>query len=254
MKIKPLRFVFPRLFHLCDNKEVSVDESGLWVDGNWEWVFNWRRELLKREKGSVEALTGFLSHHIPCAGKTDGWTWKASKEGVYTTKSAYSVMAATKNVVPAAQDVNETLAAVWETPAPFKVRVTAWRCLRNRLATCDNLIKRNVAISTEESACNGCVSGVETVDHLFLLCPKVEQVWDGIQKWLGFSTVRPHNITHHFTSFTHLGRRKRSEKFLKTVWTCTIWLLWKRRNESRFDGKGWEVQMLIQEIKGRLWS
>ncbi|XP_057810311.1 uncharacterized protein LOC131024792 [Salvia miltiorrhiza] len=219
---KPLRFVFPRLFQLCGNKEASIGESGRWVEGKWEWEFLWRRELFERERGAIESLSEYLSVFVPCAGKKDKWTWKATKDGEFSTKSAYQIIATTITEEPTTNTPVDLLATVWKSPIPHKAKVHAWRCLRNRLATCDNLIKRNVAVNVEESWCNGCVASEETANHLFLHCHKVQQVWDEIQKWIGISSARPMKLEQHYNWFIHLGKGKKSGNMLKAVWICTV--------------------------------
>ncbi|XP_057779431.1 uncharacterized protein LOC130998010 [Salvia miltiorrhiza] len=196
----------------------------------------------------------FISNVELTADSKDTWKWKATKDGEFTTKSAYSILEASNTESHSPQLHIEALSNVWDVPAPHKARVTAWRCLRNRLATCDNLVKRQVVLDTVERRCNACFSSEETADHLFLFCPKAVMVWDSIQRWLGVQTVRPGNVAQHFTSFFHLGREKKSKKVLKALWIGTVWLLWKKRNESRFDGEVWEVSCLVLEVKGRLWS
>ncbi|XP_057792983.1 uncharacterized protein LOC131009585 [Salvia miltiorrhiza] len=141
----------------------------------------------------------------------------------------------------------EMIAKVWDTPAPQKARVTAWRILRNRLPICDNLRKRNIPMVDEEIMCNMCFHQIETTNHLFLLCPKTGVVWDEIQRWLGVSAARPHCAVSHLDFFAHLGRGKKSQKFLTALWICIIWLLWKRRNESRFEGKAWDIKNTIYD-------
>ncbi|XP_057793573.1 uncharacterized mitochondrial protein AtMg00310-like [Salvia miltiorrhiza] len=42
---KPLRYVDPRLFRLCVDRDVSVEKFGNWVEGTWLWEFRWRRQL-----------------------------------------------------------------------------------------------------------------------------------------------------------------------------------------------------------------
>ncbi|XP_057793171.1 uncharacterized protein LOC131009780 [Salvia miltiorrhiza] len=251
---KPTSLVFPRLFSLCVNKNASIEESGRWAGGTWVWEFQWRRELFEWEKEMANALTVFISECVPNAGKKDEWRWKRSKDGRFSTKSAFETFMESRNVPPSDPESNTLLAKVWDAPTPHKVQVTAWRCLRNRLATCDNLVKRKVGLEEGEEWCNGCIWRTETADHLFLLCPKAQQVWDALERWMVYSSASPSTITQHFTLFINRGRGKRTENLLKALWMCTIWLLWKRRNESRFEGKVWEVQNLIAEIKGRVWS
>ncbi|XP_057811561.1 uncharacterized protein LOC131025790 [Salvia miltiorrhiza] len=202
----------------------------------------------------TEALKLFIFGCSPRCGLEDGWDWKAMKDGRFSTKSAYEALVATRSDSSAVTYQNETSGKIWDAPAPFKARVTAWRCLRNRLATCDNLIKRKVALQVEDSWCNSCAAQEETAAHLFLHCPKTEQVWDLIQQWVGQRTARPQGILQHFFIFVHGGRGKSSKKFLKALWICTVWLIWKSLNESRFEGKVCDAQKLVLEIKGRMWS
>ncbi|XP_057786471.1 uncharacterized protein LOC131011494 [Salvia miltiorrhiza] len=129
-----------------------------------------------------------------------------------------------------------------------------WRIMRNRLPTCDNLVKRRIPLGEEEVLCNACCQREESAQHLFLRCPKTEMVWNEIQKWVGVDSVRPDNVEAHFEAFSNLGTRKTSSKFLSVLWACTTWLIWKGRNESRFESKNWEIAKMLGGIKARLWS
>ncbi|XP_057803470.1 uncharacterized protein LOC131018781 [Salvia miltiorrhiza] len=169
--MKPLKFVFPRLFQLSANKDVFIGESGKWVNGSWVWDLKWRREFFDRVSEAANELLSIISNFAPNAGCADGWTWIASPDGQYSTKSAY--IKATRNETTMSIINKETLARVWDTPAPQKAIVTTWRILRNRLSTCDNLRKRNVPLGEEELKCNACIHQKETTNHFFLLCPKI---------------------------------------------------------------------------------
>ncbi|XP_057788765.1 uncharacterized protein LOC131005725 [Salvia miltiorrhiza] len=132
--------------------------------------------------------------------------------------------------------------------------VLTWRLLKNRLPTCDNLKRRMVLTDEGECGCNGCLQQLETAHHAFLQCPKTTKVWDGILEWLGINFVPPQGVADHFAQFSHLCVNKRSENFLMALWSCTCWLIWKWRNESRWEGKTWEIPKAIMEIKARMWS
>ncbi|XP_057774943.1 uncharacterized protein LOC130993923 [Salvia miltiorrhiza] len=190
--------------------------------------------------------------YVGLEGKEDAWIWKASKNGDFSTKSAYATTKAAKPQNNSLKTSPETLKNVWETPATHKVKVMTWRLVRNRLPTCENLRKMNIQIDEVEAWCNACCSNLETCNHLFIECPKADAVWSRIQQWVGVSGPRPKDIVGHLETFANLGQKKH-KKLLTTAWMCTVWLLWKNRNESRFDGKQWDIQSLCREVKVRLW-
>ncbi|XP_057771186.1 uncharacterized protein LOC130990997 [Salvia miltiorrhiza] len=242
-----------RLYHLCANKEALVSEYGRWVNESWVWDLVWRRALFDREREATNELISAISSVTPIAGNKDGWIWKAASDGKYSTKLAYACIEEHKNRSALAPTVKDLL-KMWGTATLQKARVAAWRVLRNRMPTCDNLKMRNIPLDEVDSMCSACFQHNESTNHLFLLCPKTEKVWDEIQRWLGLSTIRPQLVTTHFESFTNLGMGKKNEKFLTALWMCTVWQLWKRRNDCRFDGKAWETKKLFFEIKAIMWS
>ncbi|XP_057791320.1 uncharacterized protein LOC131008461 [Salvia miltiorrhiza] len=248
----PLKFRFPRLFKLSEDKKGRVGKFGKWEGGVWAWELRWRRGLRGREVSYFNQLTEVISDVVPCLGKKNGWRWKAAKDVTFSTSSAYETIAKEKREEVASSAAE--LAKVWNAPTIHKARVTAWRSLRNRLATCDNLLKRKIQIADDERWCNACAMAEDSVEHVLLHCPKTEQVWNNLQQWINIKTAKPKGLSQHFLSFIYSSKGKRCRKFLKTLWIGTIWILWRCRNESRFQGKVWEIQKVSQEIKGRMWS
>ncbi|XP_057811357.1 uncharacterized protein LOC131025574 [Salvia miltiorrhiza] len=251
---RPLKDEFPRLFWLCEDRNATVNDMGKWCDGRWVWEVKWKCELREREVESVNSLMETISGFPPCAGKKDTWEWKADKGGVYSTNSAYRAIKDLNQTNQTCDNASMQFRKLWKAPATQKARMTAWRALKNRLPTCDNLIKRNVELGLVERSCTACFHAVESVSHTLILCPKTEAVWDNIYGWLGVFTARPASIPDHFLSFIHLGKGKKWHRFLKALWCCSIWVLWRRRNESRFDGKAWDIKSTCLEIKARMWS
>ncbi|XP_057806196.1 uncharacterized protein LOC131021125 [Salvia miltiorrhiza] len=187
-------------------------------------------------------------------GNKDGWEWTETADGIYSTKSAYDVIKSRNIVNPHHTADKRRMAEVWKTPAPHKAAVTAWRLLRNRLPTCDNLEKRRVLLADEDKKCHQCNEHIETASHLFTSCTKTQEIWDEIQKWCGMCTARPPSTTMHWEMFGHCGRKKKIRKLLNMIWIGCVWMLWKKRNEKIFEGKESTVGEFIQEIKARTWG
>jgi hypothetical protein len=57
----------------------------------------------------------------------------------------------------------DTSNLIWHKQVPLKVSVIAWRLLRNRFSTKDNLVRRHI-IPPDASICTGC-GGAETAHH-----------------------------------------------------------------------------------------
>ncbi|XP_057791347.1 uncharacterized protein LOC131008490 [Salvia miltiorrhiza] len=225
---------------------------GKWEGEGWEWDLKWRRDLREREKEMVNELMSVIGGFSPCFDYRDGWKWCGTTDGVFSTKAAYEECAKAKGVQ--STEYAEEIAQIWSALVPHKARVTAWRVVCNRLPTCHNLIKRRVPIGEEEKGCNACMTREETNDHIFLHCPKTDLVWDQIQHWIKTETAKTKSIVDHFKSFIGVGKGKNNRKFLLALWIGTIWLMWKYRNDSRWENKHWGVLSLVNDIKSRMWS
>nr|ABN08507.1 Myb, DNA-binding [Medicago truncatula] len=77
---------------------------------------------------------------------------------------------------------------IWHKPVPLKVSLFAWRLLRNRLSTKDNLVWRRV-LQHDDNKCIGGCDVVETANHLFLSCATFGCVWSLVLRWLVISFV-----------------------------------------------------------------
>ena len=79
---------------------------------------------------------------------------------VYTVRSAYKFLTVDDVVF---------VSSLWLKEVPLKVVLFAWRLLRDRLPTKDNLYRRNV-VDIDDQFCVGGCGEVETSSHLLLHC------------------------------------------------------------------------------------
>ncbi|XP_057811439.1 uncharacterized protein LOC131025661 [Salvia miltiorrhiza] len=215
---------YQRLNRLSNNQRGLVKEMGEWIEGEWKWKFLWTHELMGRELDQLEDLLSKIQNCRLVAGVKDGWRWKVSPNGLYSVNSAYK-MAIT----------------------------TAWKVLKGRVPTSENLRKRQVIIQDSEELCVFCKGAVETIDHLFFECHETEEIWSHILRWVGKQSARHHKAKDHLLAFVNLGNKK-DASFLLGVWICTIWCLWKGRNECKFNQGMWSKERMTAEIKIRLWG
>ncbi|GAU21854.1 hypothetical protein TSUD_33500 [Trifolium subterraneum] len=132
----------------------------------------------------------------------------------------------------------------------MKVSVAAWRLLRNRLPTKDNLVRRHIIPQSAHLCVAEC--GVpETAQHLFLSCPAFAPLWGLVRSWVGISAVDPSQLHDHFVQFTHsAGGLLVRRSFLQLLWLCTIWVLWHERNSRIFKKKEMTVHQMLDKSQG----
>ena len=87
--------------------------------------------------------------------------WEGDSSGKYTVGSAYELL--NRNLPLESQD--ETFKALWKIKVPSKATIFAWRLIRERLPTKNNLRRRNV--ETNDVTCPFCRSHDEDKAHLF---------------------------------------------------------------------------------------
>jgi len=88
----------------------------------------------------------------------DRWRWLLDPVLGYTVKGAYHLLTS----------VDEPLARglfdhVWHKHVPLKVSLFAWRLLRNRLPTQDNLVRHRVLHHDANQCVGGC--GLQEICH-----------------------------------------------------------------------------------------
>ena len=114
--------------------------------------------------GTVGELCLLLQNVTLQVDKEDKWLWKLESSNDFTVQSAYKVMVHRHHSTSTV-----SLKVLWHNDVPLKVVLFAWRLIRDRLPTKDNLFRRGVIASDARLCVGGCGS-LETSPHLFLHC------------------------------------------------------------------------------------
>lgn len=102
----PLMIRFPKLYKICRDKEVSVEEIG---EVNWNLDF--RRRLGNDEIAELFDLQEELEL-VQLTGERDQIKWALEKSGKYTTKSMYRLM-------KHSGEIDLRMMEVWEAKLPL---------------------------------------------------------------------------------------------------------------------------------------
>lgn len=132
-----LKEKFGRLFNLSTRQHHVIKDLGGWVNGLWCWELHWRRPLLDREVNMVTDLLNFVSNLSLTEGISDDWTWTLEDGGLFSVKSAYSILQG--DVI---EPIDKIYSKLWSLKAPSNVLSLAWRVLKNRIQSKENLEKK----------------------------------------------------------------------------------------------------------------
>ncbi|KAL0423087.1 UNVERIFIED_CONTAM: Retrovirus-related Pol polyprotein from type-2 retrotransposable element R2DM [Sesamum radiatum] len=135
-------------------------------------------------------------------------------------------------------------ASIWKAFIPPKYSFILWLGLRERLATRDRL-----AFLHEDPSCSLCINSKKSAKHLFFECPFSVYVWSHIRQWFG--------ITRRMSTLLSAVKWLRKGKIGSSVQNkarhlalaCTVYSLWRHRNEIIFEGKAPNPNGLVISIK-----
>ena len=180
-----LRVCFPRLFYLSKDKGVTVAvmASRGWGVGSGTWV--WRRHIFAWEEECIRECCTLLHDIVLQERSINRWDVVTDPSHGYIVKGAYHILTSVEE-----HPVRGLFDDVWHKNVPLKVVLFAWRLLRNRLPTKDNLVRRRV-LHYDANLCVGGCGFQESATHLFLNCAIFGNLWVNVLQWLNISFVAP---------------------------------------------------------------
>ncbi|KAF7833065.1 Non-LTR retroelement reverse transcriptase [Senna tora] len=190
------------------------------VSGGWDWAkFDF---LLPLEICNLIAATVPPSSVI----QGDHIAWKHSKEGCFSTKTAYHAI--TKECT----DVNQSFwRLLWKWRGMERIRSFLWLCGHNRLLTNVARKKRGIAGS---DACSRCNMAAEDLMHTLRDCNKAKCIWLKLvhpSKWhIFFNASRLSWLSLNLSS--NLGY---SDNSWDVMFATACWYIWRLRNADVFE-------------------
>jgi len=195
----------------------------------------WNEELIRICFSSANAeciLSIPLSHNqIP-----DYVSWPQTKTGIYTVKSAY-IMTKSEDVhlkasiMGKGESSDQVRSAkewkhLWSIKALPKMKIVLWRFAHNCLPTGQKLRIRN---TPAYDLCYHCGSD-ETVEHVFLTCQYVMEIWKELKKRCDFRRLpKPFGSPRQWIFETLANCSDREA----TIIVISFWHIWEARNAVR---------------------
>lgn len=220
----------PPMYHPEADIALSCNVSDLLIPNTNLWdAQTVRRSFVEDDANRILSMR--IDRH-----KSDTWGWGFTKDGVYTSRSGYKLLASsqaqssphTRSLPPVEKKLWRS---IWKLHTSPKIRHFIWRALSGALAVADQLRSRGIPV---DATCKLCGTDRETICHTLFLCPQAHEVWRAAHLPLppaGFSSNSVFLNIHYLLACT---RRKELPLSLKRSIPWLLWHIWKARNSLIF--------------------
>ncbi|GKD01436.1 RNA-directed DNA polymerase, eukaryota [Tanacetum coccineum] len=166
----PLKLLFPRLYVLETNKELSV--ACKLSQGNPSCSFR-RIPRSGVKQSQMEGLVELLES-VTLGTSSDRWYWSLDSSGKFSVTSNKKVLDANRLPYVSSQ-------TRWSKEMPIKVNVTAWKVRLDCLPTRLNISRRGLDIPS--ILCPMCGLAAESTDHVFFRCGMSKDLFPKVCNW-----------------------------------------------------------------------
>ncbi|GKV46844.1 hypothetical protein SLEP1_g53805 [Rubroshorea leprosula] len=230
---------------LTEGKEKKCCQMGNEEDGIWRWNLEWRRALFDWEREEAAELQQKIDSMRIHKDIPDTWKWEHSKEGNYSTKSAYKPLTNEFNGLDAAPIHKR----VWNPIIPSKISAFNWQLLQDRIPTKSNLQRRGITTELDDGICALCEEEVEDSNHLFLRCKVAKWLWKACGKWWGTSVNLENDCWKTFEQFGAWAKEKRVKEGWDCIWNVVVWTIWLARKQKIFRETDTNKSKLLDHIQ-----
>lgn len=144
------------------------------------------RKLRWRGCSDSANLLLYLNGTAPTRGVGDNFKWFKNVCGSYSVSSGNELFSSSSIHVSYGEDTLTTFRLIWKTLVPSKVQVFGWRCVRDKLATSEQLARRGILTDSRDKVCVFCFLEFESLPHLLLSCPFSRIFWVKFQLGSGW--------------------------------------------------------------------
>ncbi|XP_039003297.1 uncharacterized protein LOC120130003 [Hibiscus syriacus] len=175
----------------------KVVEFGSFEPSGWVWNVQTRRNLYDWELVQWMDLMSKLKDIQLSELVEDFLSWSASRDGLYSVKSCRNTLASEfgGSVL--------WIQGVWMGLAPPRVEAFLWQLAHQKVAVKVELVKRGIPLR-DDILCPLCKKQEESVQHLFISCNVVWELWNKIASFWDISLVLPHDPPSLLSSLGNL--------------------------------------------------
>ncbi|OMO81979.1 hypothetical protein CCACVL1_12120 [Corchorus capsularis] len=196
------------------------------IDQNGEWELDSVTALLPASIiEEIRAVPFFVS-----ALEGDRFVWGWDKIGQFSSSSAYGALMNFGLEV----EWRRRCSWIWRLPVPERVRFFCWLLFMKSLNTLEMLHRKGIV---GDPVCRLCSGDVESIEHVFRLCPFVRGIWECVGQKFGIDTAG----VQSFEDWFHLHEQiiAYAEKLTKEV--GQVFFVGKRPNDASSCLISWQL-------------
>ncbi|XP_019199070.1 PREDICTED: uncharacterized protein LOC109192823 [Ipomoea nil] len=213
----------------------SSDQDRL-VASYWKADLGWQWDELTQflPAETLNKLALYLIHEEE--ESNDNVCWKMEDSGGFSVASAYDIATGMLEPVEAAK---------WKLKVPNRIRTFLWLVKHGRIMCNSNRARRRL---TDCDKCDLCNTKTEDIEHVLRRCPAAEEVWKSISR-LDYERMKEAPFQEWLEDGLSDKRKGREPASKSTLFSTTLWWIWKWRNERVFNGSSRPLQYKISWIK-----
>jgi hypothetical protein len=250
---EPLRDYVPALFNISRQQDYCIAAMGKWERDVWRWQFKWASDLSTAEVDLLHDLKMVIDQVQPRRDIIDRRKWIPHGVGLFSVQSAYSSLMDLSSTEALESNTALALKKLWKTKVPSKASIFGWRLLLAKLPTKVALFDKGIITSNFEKCCVFCSTEAEDIQHVFLNCNLIVQVWNSIFNWLGSNIIVNASVSEHFLTFGGILKGKKTKGLRHIIWVATTWCIWRFRNNILFRGASVNISSLFNHIFNIAW-
>ncbi|KAM0019015.1 putative RNA-directed DNA polymerase [Helianthus debilis subsp. tardiflorus] len=197
----PLKELFPNLFQLEKEKGCRVNRC---ISDNQHLSWRWKRPFVSVVEVNELVNLGSLLLQVDLNQNSDSWSWIGAADREYSTK-------AVKHLLDSERLCSEVYVPEVCRWIPKKCSIFIWKAEMGRLATVDELRKRN--IGGGDPVCSLCGEADESIEHLFTNCCYASMLWAYISSWCKCQNIVVFSFRDLIEAHNHVrldGQKKKS--------------------------------------------
>ncbi|MBA0610243.1 hypothetical protein Godav_011113, partial [Gossypium davidsonii] len=135
----------------------------------------WNRDLIVNTF-SMDIANKIMQIPLSKSSQADFQVWRGEATGIFSVRSAYKLLQES-TLDPNAYlqtHIKKIFRKLWNLNLPSKIKITVWKIAWNYIPTFSNLKLRRIMT---EDQCLKCGQEAEDSEHVFQMCPIVEEVW-----------------------------------------------------------------------------